>query len=166
MINAMAYVHKVAYEALESEHCYPVVQKILEFPSVVYYGVGQQHLTTLDHGAQQTATAVRVEARARPPRPFIPPPHTSGTAARAPTSVSAVSGLSVLCGFSCFSSLLLYKWQLSSRLTGNEESNPSPPLTRIGSPACPQRRMARRGPATRPVSDWLSVIALYQPSEA
>ena len=67
--DAMAHFREVAGAALGSDHCYPGVQPIvgdtLVLPSLVYYAVGQDVLTTLERGPHQTATAIRFEARDR-----------------------------------------------------------------------------------------------------
>ena len=85
------------------------------------------------------------------PFPFIPPPHTASTAARAPTSVSAVSGISVSGGFSCFSKSFAYNREVIQTVGGKGglKSFSLPPYSkRLG---CLPSRLGG-GPLTRPVA--------------
>ena len=73
-MNAMQHVHRTACAVLGGNDCYYTVQRPirndrgteeLRLPAVVIRAIGQDALTTLSEGAHQTATIVRVEARAR-----------------------------------------------------------------------------------------------------
>ena len=63
--NPMQHFHAIACGIVGVDNCYPGVQRgdPIVFPSVVYHGIGQDVVSTLDLGPQQTATAIRFETR-------------------------------------------------------------------------------------------------------
>ena len=69
-LSEMRYVDQAARQALKTGHAYAVVQKPVKtgvdlvFPSVVYYGISQDTITTLE-GSWPRAVALRVESRAK-----------------------------------------------------------------------------------------------------
>ncbi|WP_425154706.1 hypothetical protein [Candidatus Palauibacter sp.] len=70
--DAMAYVAAAARAALGTRYCwFGVARDPTQLPHVVYYGIGEETVATLDRGSRPVATRIRIDMRAATPAETI-----------------------------------------------------------------------------------------------